>query len=177
MPEPRATLSLSRKGVTLLGSIEDITTGGSLKISNNRKENINTSLDTYNMYYGMIKGCADKQSPEVQATWKDETVDPTHDPITELLESDGPSEIPSSDIQGIIWCTGYTKDLSFLDIANCEGDFDPKTGYPDTLQSRNVPGLWYTGFPWVHHIQSVNIVGFEKDHELLVSLMLDEKVE
>ena len=71
-------------------------------------------------------------------------------------------------ITNVIWATGYSADFSFLgDDAMKEG-WDARTSLPDDIASPAVPGLFFSGFPWIGTQQSVNIVNFDHDHKIIV---------
>lgn len=174
--------SLHRKGVKVLGSLEDVD-GHELKIKSNRIENIQTAMDSYKNLVVEVERWIAKQPEEVQQSYAPAMF--THEDgiherewITEpeLLESNGPATVPLTEIQGVVWCTGYTSDFSWLLIPDAlENDFDKVTGMPDQLKSKFVSGLYYSGFPWVHKLGSHVIPGFERDHEDLVPMMLNER--
>lgn len=186
--------SLHRKGVKILGGLDRLTVMDAsvtsktqnekvsssnvvLQLKSNRMENVKKSYESFQYFQNILRDWVAKQPADYQAGLGPDTQDPDWIPEVELLESDGPSELSFQGIQAIIWCTGYSADFSFLqDLPLAlEHDFDPISLRPDRLSSSVIPGLYYSGFPWVHHIQSMNLVGFDRDHELLVNMMMQEE--
>jgi putative flavoprotein involved in K+ transport len=170
--------SLHRAGVEILGSFKDVVSDNDgvdhLEIKPDRSENVQASLTGHRTYKQMIAGWLE-QHPD-HGDYQDDTGDPAWDCVVEeLLQEPGRLRIPVSEVQGIVWCTGYQPDFSFLRIpAAIENDFDDVRGTPKQLASAAVPGLYYSGFPWLNTFQSANLVGFDVDHELIFNKIVQE---
>ena len=59
----------------------------------------------------------------------------------------------------MIWCTGLTGDLSYLDLPMR----DPSGPVPRQGSASTVPGLWFAGFPWLVQRRSGIFYGFPAD--------------
>jgi putative flavoprotein involved in K+ transport len=66
------------------------------------------------------------------------------------------------DVANVVWCTGFGKDLSWLDVPVTGAD-----GWPE--QDRGVvetcPGLYFVGLPFLHAFSSMLIGGVGRDAE------------
>jgi putative flavoprotein involved in K+ transport len=67
------------------------------------------------------------------------------------------------DVQNVIWCTGFRRDFSWIDVPFEKGD----DGYP--VQYRGVvdsaPGLYFVGLLFLHSFASMLIAGTGRDAE------------
>jgi len=172
---------VARKGATILGSLEDIQDGKFL-MKGNRLENVKVAMNAYQKYSDTVKGWIAKQPEEVQAALPAETPEtdlpePEWECLDELLESNGPTEMSLKDCQGVIWATGYRSAVSsYLKIPEAiESDMNARTGSPDVMVSQSVPGLFYSGFPWIRGMLSDVIKGFEMDHEILSAKIVSQE--
>jgi putative flavoprotein involved in K+ transport len=77
------------------------------------------------------------------------------------LESGNSTELdlPAAGVTSIIWCTGFTGDLSWARLPILDADGWPRH---DGCASP-VPGLWYAGFPWLTRRRSGILHGFPVD--------------
>lgn len=80
---------------------------------------------------------------------------------TSPLESGNTTELDlaAADVTSIIWCTGFTGDLSWARLPILDADGWPRH---DGCASP-VPGLWYAGFPWLTRRRSGILHGFPVD--------------
>mmetsp|Transcript_7621 Transcript_7621/g.14927 ORF Transcript_7621/g.14927 Transcript_7621/m.14927 type:complete len:443 (-) Transcript_7621:165-1493(-) len=170
--EAISLFSLHRSGVKLLGSVSSVGPDGCiLKLKPNRADNVKHSWEQYQMLPKRIESWIKEQPQKVQAGFKpaDDFPEPEWKVVPKLLKDNGASTLclKESKIRNIIWATGYSADLSFLKIPGVKEDFEPIRNLPSSLSSKAHPGLFYSGFPWIHHQQSQNLVGFDKDHALI----------
>ena len=67
------------------------------------------------------------------------------------------------DVQNVVWCTGFTPDLSWIDVPYARED----DGYP--VQYRGVvdsaPGLYFVGLLFLHSFTSMLVGGTGRDAE------------
>jgi putative flavoprotein involved in K+ transport len=60
------------------------------------------------------------------------------------------------DVANVVWCTGFTKDVSWIDA-----DVTDDSGFPDSLQP--VPGLFFVGAPFLTRFASMLVGGVHHD--------------
>jgi len=83
-----------------------------------------------------------------------------HDPHTAVEPADATEfDLAAADVTSVIWCTGFTGDLSWVRLPILDGDGRPRH---DGCASP-VPGLWYVGFPWLTRRRSGILHGFPVD--------------
>jgi putative flavoprotein involved in K+ transport len=68
-------------------------------------------------------------------------------------------DLAAADVTSIIWCTGFTGDLSWVRLPILDGEGRHRH---DGCASP-VPGLWYAGFPWLTRRRSGILHGFPVD--------------
>jgi putative flavoprotein involved in K+ transport len=68
-------------------------------------------------------------------------------------------DLRAQGIGGVVWCTGFTGDFSFLDPALVGADGQPR--HADGAGP--VPGLWYLGLRWLRRRSSAILLGFPGD--------------
>jgi len=77
------------------------------------------------------------------------------------------------DVQNVIWCTGFRRDFSWIDIPFELGE----DGYP--VQYRGVvasaPGLYFVGLLFLHSFTSMLIYGTGKDAERVAAHIVSER--
>jgi hypothetical protein len=166
--------SLHRKGVTLLGSLDQITQEKSndgnivFHLKDNRGSNLQACLAGYNKVKDMIVAHAKLSNVPNAPEWSN--IEP------DLLKETGPSSLGATehDITNILWCTGWSNDFSWLTntIVESRDDMDAITHAPDVIVSKSVPGLFYCGFPWIGTQQSQNLVKFNIDTRVIMENLL-----
>ena len=180
---PISIFSLHRQGALIVGGVDSIRDGNTLVLKPNRPANAEKALTGYNDFVANFVGWYDKQPEDVQATLcldPDDTLpEPEWEPVPEIVDEIGPTELSLDDYQGIIWCTGYRSAVqSYLKIPEAlETDFDDRSGSPCTATSFSVPGLYYSGFPWTPYGVSDILGGFERDQTNLIEHMTSTAVE
>jgi putative flavoprotein involved in K+ transport len=77
------------------------------------------------------------------------------------------------DVQNVIWCTGFRRDFSWIDVPFEMGE----DGYP--VQYRGVvasaPGLYFVGLLFLHSFTSMLIRGTGKDAERVAQHIVRER--
>ena len=182
--ESISLFSLHRQGVEILGGLERVVSeeeedhdddGPRVLLKPNRATNVQQTVEGYENLIAECQKIADKleaQQQEGQATTFEPYVpDPAWEPVEELLTQNGPESLNLQErgITNVIWAVGHTADFSWLQIPAAKKEFDAPTQLPDDLCSRAAPGLFFTGFPWVGHIQSINLFNFNLDHAIIMS--------
>eukprot|EP00756_Hemistasia_phaeocysticola_P037716 Hpha_TRINITY_DN16715_c0_g1::TRINITY_DN16715_c0_g1_i1::g.76202::m.76202/K07222/K07222; putative flavoprotein involved in K+ transport len=160
--------SLHRQGVKLLGSLESIE-GDKIVLKGNRQQCVGLALESYKKLPGMceeyVRGHPEEKFGEIVD--EDEWV-----PVPELSESPGPLELSfqTTGITNIIWAMGSRPGLDWIQIEGVKEDFDPVSKMPHRMESP-VPGLFFSGFPWLRTVMSHNVLGFTADQLLLADML------
>jgi len=68
-------------------------------------------------------------------------------------------DLLAQEVGGVVWCTGFTGDFSWLDPALVGADGQPR--HADGAAS--APGLWYLGLRWLRRRCSGILLGFPGD--------------
>jgi putative flavoprotein involved in K+ transport len=75
------------------------------------------------------------------------------------VELDPPAALDLGEVGGVVWCTGFTGDFSWLDPALVGAE-----GLPEHRQgTAPAPGLWYLGLRWMRRRGSSILYGFPGD--------------
>lgn len=77
-----------------------------------------------------------------------------------------PDTLPLDRVSTVIWATGFRLDFErWVDLSIIDGD-----GYPIHRRGvTSVPGLYFTGLPWLHRLRSPFIRGAEEDARHIVN--------
>jgi putative flavoprotein involved in K+ transport len=67
------------------------------------------------------------------------------------------------DVANVIWCTGFGKDVSWIDGATVGAD-----GWPEQKRGVAAPGLYFVGLPFLDSFASMLIGGAGRDAERVV---------
>jgi putative flavoprotein involved in K+ transport len=144
---------LARLGVTLLGRFrsangERVTFGGSLAENVAYADEVATRLMTRADDYIAREGIAAPDAePDLEASPPERLTT-----ITEL-------DLAAAEVTSIIWCTGFTGDLSWVHLPV----LDEGGAVRHDRCASPVPGLWYAGFPWLTRRRSGILHGFPVD--------------
>ena len=68
-------------------------------------------------------------------------------------------DLRAQEVDGVVWCTGFTGDFSWLDPALAGADGQPR----HTGGAAPAPGLWYLGLRWLRRRCSGILLGFPGD--------------
>jgi putative flavoprotein involved in K+ transport len=68
-------------------------------------------------------------------------------------------DLRDHDVGGVVWCTGFTGDFSFLDRGLVDAGGQPR--HQDTAGP--TPGVWYVGLKWLVRRSSGILFGFPRD--------------
>jgi putative flavoprotein involved in K+ transport len=139
-------------GVTLLGRIQGVKDGRVI-LAQDLKENL---------------ACADKFEDDfVKSIDEFIAKNGLHAPkevLPELGDGYGVEQVSELNLKGsnintVIWATGYSFDFSMVQLPIFDGD-----GYP--IQKRGItsyPGLYFVGLPWLHNAKSGLLFGVAQD--------------
>jgi len=77
------------------------------------------------------------------------------------VDLDPPSslDLRAERVGGVVWCTGFTGDFSFIDPALAAAGGQPR--HSDGVAP--APGLWYLGLRWLRRRCSAILLGFPGD--------------
>lgn len=144
---------LARLGVTLLGRFqsgngERVTFGGSLA------ENVGFADTVATRLTAMADDFIARQGIEAPAAEPDLDARPPG-PLTTITELD----LAAAEVTCIIWCTGFTGDLSWVHLPV----LDEGGAVRHDRCASPVTGLWYAGFPWLTRRRSGILHGFPVD--------------
>jgi putative flavoprotein involved in K+ transport len=70
------------------------------------------------------------------------------------------------DIQNVIWCTGYERGFSWIDLPIFDGQGDP---VHDSGVVRDVPGMYFIGLHFLHAMSSATLIGVGRDAERVIN--------
>ena len=160
--------SLHRSGVTILGGLSSVD-GDTVHIKENRLACLQKGLNSYNGFVPLIEEWV-AAHPEMK--FPPATPEAEWEPAPELMKDNGPSSLSLADnnITSIIFATGHTPDFAFLKVDGARNRFGKKNFQPGI--DTDVEGLFYSGFAFSHHLQSQSVVGFDRDHAILVKMLL-----
>jgi putative flavoprotein involved in K+ transport len=83
--------------------------------------------------------------------------DATEAPVD--LDPPAALDLRAEEVAGVVWCTGFTGDFSWLDPALIDVDGQPR--HEDTAAA--APGVWYVGLRWLTRRASGILLGFPGD--------------
>ena len=168
---PISPHSLHRSGVTILGSLAGFE-AGAVHLKENRLACMQKGLTSYSGFLPVLEGWV-AAHPEMK--FPPATPEAEWEPAPELMKDNGPSSLSLADnnITSIIYATGHQTDLEYLKVDGARNRFDPKSTnvHPTTLDT-DVKGLFFSGFSWQTHLQSHSVLGFDRDHAILVKMLL-----
>lgn len=143
---------LARLGVTLLGRFE-AADGERVTFSGSLPENVAYADLVAVRLRTMADDFIARQGIEAPEEESDLDTGPLDAATTAELD------LAAADIASIIWCTGFTGDLSWVRLPVLDDAGRPRH---DGCASP-VPGLWYAGFPWLTRRRSGILNGFPVD--------------
>jgi putative flavoprotein involved in K+ transport len=142
---------LARLGVTPVGRVE-AADGERITFSESLAENVAYADAIATKLKALADAFIDRQgieAPEAEADL-DTAVETANS--TEL-------DLAAADVTSIIWCTGFTGDLSWVRLPILDAEGRPR----HDGCAAPVPGLWYAGFPWLTRRRSGILHGFPVD--------------
>ncbi|MDX6231992.1 MAG: putative flavoprotein involved in transport, partial [Nocardioidaceae bacterium] len=143
---------LARLGVTPFGRFESAD-GERITFTESLAENVAYADAIATRLKGLADAFIARQdidAPEAEPDLDTAPVEPGN--TTEL-------DLAAADVTSIIWCTGFTGDLSWVRLPILDGEGRPR----HNGCASPVPGLWYAGFPWLTRRRSGILHGFPVD--------------
>jgi putative flavoprotein involved in K+ transport len=143
---------LARLGVTLCGRFETAV-GERVTFTGSLAENLAYADEMALRLQAAADDYIARQGIDAPAAEPDLDTAPVESAHTTELD------LAAADVTSIIWCTGFTGDLSWVRLPILDGEGWPRH---DGLASP-VPGLWYAGYPWLTRRRSGILHGFPVD--------------
>jgi putative flavoprotein involved in K+ transport len=147
---------LAGRGVTLLGRWQGTeggrltftdTVGEAVRFADERSAATKKGIDDYIAAHGL----------EAPAPEDDPGDRPHPDPAS--LHSPATLDVRREGIGSVVWCIGFTADYSWIDLPACD-----ENGAPIHHGGVSpVPGLYFTGLPWMSRRKSALIYGAAED--------------
>ena len=169
--KPISPFSLHRLGATLLGGLEGVGDDGmTVTLKPNRQMNIAVCAEAYLGLPHNVEEWLKATGKEKEFKPPDDFPEPEWEPVTELLEKPGPQtlNLKEEGITNVLWATGHKPDFSWIKIDKVHEGFDAVNNKPNNLETA-VPGFFFAGFHWLNTLQSGNVLGFDKDHEIIIN--------
>jgi putative flavoprotein involved in K+ transport len=146
---------LAGQGITLLGRVTAVS-GDTLAIEPGLSATLAAGDKPYFVFLDMVDEHVQRSGmnapAEPQARIIERDPDCVRTPITQLhLSKEG--------ISSVIWATGYTFDLSWIDLPVLDNSGEPK--HRDGITE--VPGLYFLGLPWLSKLTSSFLSGVGDD--------------
>jgi putative flavoprotein involved in K+ transport len=144
--------SLARAGATLVGR-PVATDGERVAFDDSVMANVAAGDAFAARARGMIDELIARRGLDAPPYQPDDTEGPVDlDPPREL-------DLRDQDIAGVVWCTGFVGDFSFLDQGLVGADGQPR--HQDAAAA--APGVWYVGLKWLVRRNSGILHGFPRD--------------
>jgi len=168
--------SLQRQGVTIAGRFRG-KHNNTLEFEDDRLDNVKKSIESYEGYTTRIEAWISSQPAETREIFQaqENKKEQEWEVDSELLSLPGPKNLPVSECQAIIWCTGYKATVHDYMPPETQGDLNSRTKSPDMLVSKACPGLYYLGFPWVRAFFSSILLGIRQDAAVIAEKIRSEK--
>lgn len=148
---------LARLGVTLLGRLGSVD-GERMTFEGSVTENIQFADEVATRLTGIADAFIAQHAIEAPAAEADLGAGPLqHTGITDL-------DLAGAAVSTVIWCTGFTGDLSWVRLPVLDHAGRPLS----TRCSTPVPGLWLMGVPWLTRRRSSILYGLPDDAEEVV---------
>jgi putative flavoprotein involved in K+ transport len=143
---------LAGLGVTLLGHLE-AAVGERVSFSGSVADNVAYADEAAARLQAMADDFIARHAIEAAEAEPDGDVAPFEQVTIDELD------LADADITSVIWCTGFTGDLSWVRLPILDDDGLPR----HDGCAAPVPGLWYAGFPWLTRRRSGILHGFPVD--------------
>jgi putative flavoprotein involved in K+ transport len=145
------------EGMVLHGRLERITAAG-LSFA----DNLAANLDAADAVYTRIRASIDAH---IAATGLDAPLEPPYQPCWRPAPSPELSliDLYKEPLAGVIWCTGYRSDFSWVEVPVFDGSGEP-VHHRGITQAE---GLSFIGLPWLHTWGSGRFCGIGSDADHL----------
>jgi putative flavoprotein involved in K+ transport len=150
---------MARRGVTLLGSLQDIH-DGRIFLATDLNTNLEAGNETFRQWISSADAYIAAEGIDAPSSGEFDDVlrgRPAHLPETEVLD------LREAGISTVIWALGYGYDFSWIgcDVLDARGAPVQRRGVT------SVPGLYFLGLPRMHKVKSSFLWGVDEDAEFL----------
>jgi len=165
-PKTISLQSLAKKGVTLIGKMENADENDfffqpnaamHVKFADGFSAKLKEMIDDF-----ILKTKLDAPLAEIDIDDLPDTNAACASDITSL-------NITNDNIQTIIWTTGFTFNIKYIKFPIIGSDGLPK--HHDGIS--DIPGLYYIGLPWMRFRKSVTLFGLKEDAEFIAGKVLE----
>ena len=143
---------LAQAGVRLLGRVKGVQ-GELVTLEGDASMHATVGDEFWARMAGLIDTFIDQGQVEAPPREQDEGAGTVAADATTTLD------LADADIGTVIWCTGFSGDLSFTDLPLAGRDGLPRHDGSASF----VPGVWLQGFPWLTQRRSGIFYGFPDD--------------
>jgi putative flavoprotein involved in K+ transport len=143
---------LAALGVTLLGRLTGAS-DGKLRFDESVAGNLAAGDQLWTRTCALIDAYVAAHGVDVPPEQDDEGGGDVHPTYVASLD------LADADVSTVIWCTGFTGDLSYADLPLQDADGQVRRDG----SASEVPGLWFAGFPWLVQRRSSIFYGFPVD--------------
>ena len=157
---------LARDGVHLMGRFEDVV--GDEVITDDRVHEYIRNADTKSQE---LRDNIDRFIEDHALTAPPPDPDPGDRSLAEDEHVDFLTrlDLKAAGVASIVWCTGFTADLSWIDLPVTEADGTPVHHNGEAP----VPGIYFIGFPWLSKRKSGVVLGIDEDARHITELILN----
>ena len=143
------------EGMRLYGKLKSVE-GTKLTLQNDLQKNLDQADEVAESIRRTIDQYIEKNNIEA-------VVDPPYEPVWQPQDTPTVLDLKASDINTVIWATGYHMDFSWIEIPAFDGQ-----GYPTHQRGvTTVEGLYFVGLPWLYTWGSGRFSGVGRDAEHL----------
>ncbi|MGI5170838.1 NAD(P)-binding domain-containing protein [Spirillospora sp. CA-253888] len=155
---------LARRGVRLLGRLEDVSRDGAIAtFRDDLQSNVMFAQQGYQKLVERIEKWIADADPTMRERYPEPTTEPEWEPHPPLLASAPPTNLLLREhgIRAVLWATGWFTDLSWLHIDEVRRCLDSR-GFPVACETA-VDGFYWLGFDGLRTCASGTVPGFPLD--------------
>lgn len=152
---------LAERGVALLGRFEGYR-DGHLLFGDDLGANVRFADESSARMLGMVDAAIERMGIAAPPR-EDDPADRPH-PNPDALNAPRRLDVAGETIGAVVWCTGFTAGFPWLRVPALDADGQPV----HTRGVSNVPGVYFTGFPWLTSRGSGLIRGAGEDARTVV---------
>ena len=158
---------LARQGVTLVGSLGDIS-GGRLRCAPDLDENLARGDETFDQFTRSVDEYILRHELAAPAEPQRDPRDRVRSPIASVIRD---LDIVSAGITSVIWAMGYGYDFGWIKCAVLEASGRPVHRRGVTA----VPGVYFLGLPRLHKVKSAFLWGVGEDAAYLAEHIVNRQ--